>query len=283
MQSFTSSIQWPCPKCEHWNDQEAEVPELDFSAEKTSDMAVDDVIEVICEGCDTEFYGHVFVGPGSATFELEEPVKFTIEGDMPMYGPDPDEFYPPADDPHSIASEALHQLLPMIGSPGPENDPQFLNRLILAGAVSSFEAYLGDTLINAVQHVSNVRTSLLGKNKLLGDETFSARELSQDPEAVTKRVLSKLRKFTFHRLHATVALYRDGFNIALIPTKEASDILFDAMAKRHDCVHRNGRDEEGKAQDIFTDCYVRSIIETIVETINYIEVEHRPNARELPF
>ena len=61
MQDFTSHIYWECPECGHFNDQEISVPELNFAAEKMSDMGVNDQIEIECAKCETVFSGDVFV------------------------------------------------------------------------------------------------------------------------------------------------------------------------------------------------------------------------------
>jgi len=272
MQSFTSNIIWECPKCNYTNNQEAEVPELNFAAEKTSDMAVDDVTEIVCEGCDTEFYGHVFVNAGSADFEIEEPHKFSITGEMPMYGPEEDDyFFNTPDDPYSIAREALGQLSSMIGKPGPDNDFQFMNRLVFVGAVSTMEAYLGDTLINAVQAEADIRTNLLKNNQKLGDEKITAAELAVNPDAMAHRIVIKLREFLYHNLQAVSALYKDAFDIGLTPSKTESDILFQAMSKRHDCVHRNGRNKDGEKLNDFTDDYVIKVVDTITKVVDHVE------------
>ena len=84
MQQFSSNAKWKCPTCDHWNDQDIAVPELDLSAEKTSEMAVDDMVSISCEHCEHIFEGHVFVGVGCVNFELTDPVQFSFEGDAPF-------------------------------------------------------------------------------------------------------------------------------------------------------------------------------------------------------
>lgn len=278
MQDFTSHIYWECPECGHSNDQEVSVPELNFSAENTSDMAVDDQAEIECEGCDTVYMGHVWVNAGEAVFELEDPHQFTVHGDMPMFGPDED--YEPPTDPHSIALESLRQLTIMVGAPSPENDPQFTNRLIFAGAVSSLEAYLGDTLINAVRSKADVRDELLKNNQKLGSISISAAELAANPQAVTLRVVHDLKAILYHNLEVVNVLYRDAFGVGLFPSKDQSDILFPAMRKRHDCVHRNGCDKEGNKLTDFDDDYVRSTIDAIVAVVDHVE---DATSEDLPF
>ncbi|MEQ8744109.1 hypothetical protein [Parasphingorhabdus sp.] len=279
MQSFTSHAYWTCPECDETNDQQIEVPELNFAAEKSSEMGVDDSTDIVCEHCDTEFSGHVWVNMGETSFEMEEPHKFSFSGDIPMYGPDEYDYDPP-EDPHSIAREALAQLSSMVGTPGPANDTQFTNRLVFAGAVSSLEAYLGDTLINAVQDEVSVRDQLLTKNSILGSVKVTAAEMASDQEIMTKRIVQELRGYLYHNLSAVTALYKDAFDIDLAPSKAQRDLLFQAMPRRHDCVHRNGRNQEGEKQTDFTDEYVETVIKAIVSVVDHIEVKRLD---DLPF
>lgn len=278
MQDFTSHISWTCPECGHFNDQEASVPELNFSAEKMSDMAVNEHTEIECESCNTVYSGEVWVNAVAAEFEIEDPHQFTVHGDMPMYGPDED--YEPPTDPYSIARESLDQLTSMVGSESPKNDLQFTNRLIFSGAVSSLEAYLGDTLINAVRSDIEVRDRLLKNNAKLGSLSVSAAELALNPNALTQRVVSELKGYLFHNLAMANALYRDAFGTPLFPSKAESDLLFPAMLKRHDCVHRNGCDKEGTKITDFTDDYVRTVIAAIDAVARHVEAERTKN---LPF
>lgn len=269
MQRFTSTSVWGCPKCDYENRQEIDVPELNFSAERTSDMVADDWTEIVCDNCETAFTGHVYVNVGETSFEIEEPAKFSFSGDMPMY--EPEEYYEPAEDPYSIATEALGHLSEMIGRAGPENDPQFINRLVFAGAVSSLEAYLGDTLINAVQEKADVRNTLLKNYKELGAISATAAELAEEPDIVTKRLIAKLRGYLYHNMQRVLALYQGAFGISITPSKAERDVLFQAVPRRHDCVHRNGRDPQGEKLTVFTDEYVREVITAINAVVKHIE------------
>lgn len=279
MQQFVSRIHWQCPQCGESNSQDEVVPELNFMAEKMSDMTVDDQTEIACGHCAAIFSGRVWVYSDYTEFEIEEPHEFTITGDMPMYEP-PEEDYEPADDPPSVAREALGHLGALIGTDSPVNDDQFTNRLVFAGAVSTMEAYLGDTLINAVVQEPDVRDELVKNNSELGDLKATAAELASDPKALDKRIVSGLREVLYHNLRVVIVLYRDAFGIDLMPTKEQRDLLFPAMQRRHDCVHRNGRNKEGEKLTDFTDEYVRDVISAILAVLDHVEDER---AKDLPF
>lgn len=269
MQRFTSTSVWGCSECGQENRQEIDVPELDFSADKSSDMATSDWIEIVCDKCGTTFTGHVYVNVGEASFEIEEPTEFSFSGDMPMY--EPEEDYEPAEDPYSIATEALGHLGDMVGAAGPANDPQFINRLVFAGAISSLEAYLGDTLINAVQERADIRDALLRNHKELGAISATAAELAEDPDIITKRLIAELRGYLYHNMLRVMALYQGAFAISIVPSKAERDVLFHAMPRRHDCVHRNGRNPQGEKLTVFTDEYVREVIAAISSVVKHIE------------
>lgn len=272
MQQFVSNISWECPKCETQNQQLVRVPELDFAAEKSGDMSTFDQIDIVCKNCDTVYFGHVWSSVGDTYFDIEEPEAFTFHGDMPMFWP-PEQDYDPPDDPQSIAEEALSHLRTMAGTEGPASDPQFVNRLVFSGAISCFEAFLGDTLIGAFQEDPVVRTSLLTNNPVLGKIGVSAAELALDSDALTKRIVRELRGYLYHNLVTVIELYRDGFGIDIAPEKSDRDILFKAIENRHHCVHRNGNDQSGNKLDLFDKDYVETVISSIEKCIRHIESE----------
>ncbi len=271
MQDFTSDVRFRCPNCSHHNQQCVSVPELNFLAEKSSDMSVDDCIEIVCDGCDTVYNGTVFVHCSSTFFQMDEPHAFEFEGDMPMYGPDPDEYIP--DDLCSIALESLNTLKSMIGNmPAPHGDEQFSNRLIFSGAISAFEAYLSDTVRRAVQKNDRVFKALATNNGTLKDIRLTVAQLVTQPELPRTTVIRHLSDVIFHNLKVAIAIYQDAFAFDILPDKEQRDEIFQAIAYRHDCVHRNGCDKEGNRLDLFDDEYVSGVIDRICSALEQIEI-----------
>lgn len=270
MQSFTSDAYWTCPACDQVNIQGIEVPELNFAAEKMSDMSTHDSTYICCDHCKTEFTGYVWVFADHTDFEIEEPDAFSFTGDMPMYAP-PEEYYDPPDDPHSVAVEALGQLSSMVGADSPANDLQFTNRLIFAGAIASFEAFLGDTLVNAVLNDEAIRNRLVQNDRKLGAIKVSAAELSGDSQVLQKRIVAELRNVLYHNLSYVLVLYKNAFDLELIPSEENRDLLFNAVQERHDCVHRNGSNKDGEKLTVFTNEYVQKVIAAINTVIDHVD------------
>jgi hypothetical protein len=270
MQEFTSDIQFRCPNCQHFNQQTVVVPQLNFMAEKTSDMSVDDSIELECDGCEIIYSGTVFVHIGSTSFQIDEPHAFEFNGDMPMYGPDPDEYIP--DDPSRIAEEALTTLKTMVGKmPVPPGDQQFSNRLIFAGAISAFEVYLNDTVLRAVQEDHGVFSALATKNSHFKDIRLTVVQLVTQPELAKTTVIRHLSDLIYHNLKVVITIYQDAFAFDILPEKDQRDAVFQAISNRHDCVHRNGCDKDGNRLELFDEEYVCETIDKLINAIDYIE------------
>lgn len=272
MQTFTSDVSYTCPQCHKPNVQTVPVPELNFMADKSRDMATDDQAELECEHCGTVFSGWVYVDPGSAFFQMEEPIAFEFHGDMPMYGPDFDDYIP--DDPHSIAQESLSTLNAMIGkSPAPQGDAQFPNRLIFAGAITALEAYLNDTLMGAVRDNNAVFTSLVTNNDKLKIIRLPLEQLVTQPDLLKTTVLRHLSGLMYHNLAVVTALYKDAFNFNILPDEPSRNRLYADILLRHDCVHRNGSNKDGVKSTVFADAYIAETIDTISKLIDFIGTE----------
>lgn len=213
MQRFLSHVFWPCPLCQHSNSQEVDVPELSFAAEKMSEMGNDDYAELTCDGCGVTFSGHVWSDTHEARFEMEEPQAFEVHGDLPMYEPDPDDFYepPPPDDPHGIAQEALSQLRTLIdaGNASGLGDPQFRNRLVFSGAISVLEAYLGDTIRNAIDKDKDALVRFATTNAVMSKESLriSMSDVQANPDLLNDTVEVRLRRAV--DAHLRSVLYHD--------------------------------------------------------------------------
>lgn len=272
MQEFTADIRWACPECEQDNDQTVGVPELNYMAEKTRDMAVDDEIELECGHCGIVFTGWVYVDAGSTFFQMEDPTPFEFHGDMPHYGPDIDEYIP--DDPHSIALEALGTLGAMVGQiPAPQGDGQFPNRLIFAGAITALEAYLSDTLLGAIRDNEKIFKEIATKNEQLKIIRLPMEQLVSQSDLVKTTVLRHLSGVMYHNLPVVSALYKDAFGVTILPDKDRRDKIYQAILFRHDCVHRNGSNKDGEKLDVFTDQYVSGTLDEVRAVIQFIEQE----------
>ncbi|MEO1638610.1 MAG: hypothetical protein AAFU41_05120 [Pseudomonadota bacterium] len=285
MQRFLTHVYWTCPECGHTNSQEADAPSLNFMAEKTSDIVGDDYAELTCDGCETTFSGHAWSNQGEVRFEMEELKSFEVQGDMPMYEPDPEDLYllPPPDDPHGIAREALDGLRNLIdaGNDARLGDPQFRNRLVFSSAIAVLEAYFGDTIRNVVQRDRDALVRFATGNDVMRKTSLSVTmsDVEADSNVLGQTVEDRLRKAVdanlrgvlYHNLQKVIAIYKDAAGIELAAQADDLKELFRYMELRHDCVHRNGSSQDGKKHTVFDEAFVTLAIERVARTIDNVE------------
>ena len=158
-----------------------------------------------------------------------------------------------------------------------------MNRMIFAQQISALEAFLADRLINRVIEDSEARARLLALDHDLLKAKYSLSEISAEPNFVTSRVRAHLRTIAYHNLPRVSILYKAAFDTDLLAMLgEDKDRLFKAIELRHDCVHRNGRDKEGKRLDVFTKDYVSSVSSLIQGFVEKLDIKLLGVEGEIP-
>src|SRR5690348_14798772 len=99
----------------------------------------------------------------------------------------------------------------------------------------------------------------------LNREKFTLAEISKTPDLVKLKVRRYIRDVRWHNLAKADVLYKMALKIDLfnILGNDRKDKLFEAIRLRHDCVHRNGFDVDGKRLDRFTEDYIKEVAEAI--------------------
>ena len=111
---------------------------------------------------------------------------------------------------------------------------------------------------------------LIDKDQDLAKEKFTLSEVSKDPGLVERKVRTHLREVMYHNLKKVDVLYNIALRVRILDLAADKTDLFKAVLLRHDCVHRNGFDKEGKEIDIFTKAFVQDtadLIKAFVESI----------------
>lgn len=134
-----------------------------------------------------------------------------------------------------------------------------INRMVFAQIMSSFEAYLGDTLTQQVKGNSEAIRRLVAEDKELSRSRFSLQEVFQNPQLVEETVLTYLANVVYHNLSKVEALYRIALGIDLPINKKERSVLYKAIQHRHDCVHRNGFDRNGVRLQVFNLDYLLNV------------------------
>lgn len=138
-------------------------------------------------------------------------------------------------------------------------DDDYLRNLALVGVVSALEAFLLDTFAGRV----------------LGDEALLRRYVEAEPEFRDKRlnlpdifrrrdglrdeVKAHLMKMLWHNVGKATSMYRWTFKIKV---PDGLDVIGPAVNKRHDIVHRGGKNQKGDPCTVSKD-ELSKLIETV--------------------
>lgn len=80
----------------------------------------------------------------------------------------------------------------------------------------------------------------------------------------------------WHNIETASALYNKAFEVDILAMfGNDTPTVLKAIEHRHDCVHRNGRDRDGKELDVFTNQYVAQIGQLLYRVASQIEFKFR--------
>lgn len=272
-QLFQSNIEFDCPKCKREVLTSAEVPEPDWRVDDMSDLSSESTTEIHCPSCKTVFVAHVSNANGSCDVSLVDYPDVRVQaGDAFLSTDDDWSQYAPPNDPYTVFQVAFDDLMVLLGRYGRPEGTSIFNRMVFAQQVSALEAYLSDTGINRARADPDAGRRLASSVRQLGETKYSLAEFSADRNLLSKAVEGHLRSVVYHNLPKVRALYKAVFDMDLFTIlADNKGRLLQAIELRHDCVHRNGRDKDGNAHEIFTTVYVGEIGTLIHEFADGIE------------
>jgi hypothetical protein len=184
----------------------------------------------------------------------------------------------PPDDPFTIFMSSYHGSSDLLAQSGSDDGGHLVNRLVFSHQVTALEAYLGDTLKNEVFRDLDAMQRLVDQDIDLKKEKFTLAEISKDPGLVEKKVREHLRGIMYHNLARVDVLYKIALGVRMLDLAADTKPLFAAVVLRHDCVHRNGADKDGRPLDVFTKTYVQQTADSIRDFVRSVEnaVDARP-------
>jgi hypothetical protein len=273
--------------CRHYNVQNVEVPELDYSADSPADYTSQGEAMLWCEACEYEFGATVWCNSSYCEFTLDEFPQIKLTGDSPFYSQDQNDFwldYDPPDDPFAICITTLDQIgSQLTDKPTHKDDPQLLNRMVFSQAITALETYLFDTLVRRVSTKRDVLVRLLNRDKFIGQEKFTLQNLANNERLLEEQTKKYLGSVLYHNLERVNFLYEAAFGFSMKANEPSWDLLLEAANFRHDCVHRNGVTAEGKKLLIFGRQYVDQVIGVIGGLVRRIERHVSPSFDDLPW
>jgi hypothetical protein len=149
-------------------------------------------------------------------------------------------------------------------------------KMLYVHAVTILESYLGDTLKTLVLK-NSVYVSNAAKNlHEIKERKLKPYDVLSDKEIVEKLVSAQLSEYLYHDVVKTLELYK-----VCLDFKYSYDLgeVIKATKLRHDLVHRNGKDKNGKhislsVQDL------KSSLHEIENLVKYLDKELSPYRKE---
>lgn len=194
---------------------------------------------------------------------------YGLENEMP----EPDDWlnYEAPVNPHSIFMNSYHHTGDLLADHGSAYGDFLLNRMVFSHQVTALEAYLGDTLINEVMGDTHALQHLIVKADELKGVKFTLDQIASTPDLVQRTVRAYLRDILYHNLAKVDALYEIALGFRILTLVNDNSSLFKAVSLRHDCVHRNGFDKDGKELKVFTKEFVQTVADQIRDFVDSIE------------
>lgn len=277
MQRFETQVSFECPACGTNVSAAVEVPQPDWSAaENDSDLNSDGITEVTCSKCRAEFPAIVSNRAGSCEIVLDDHPAVHIACDVASFSPEVEEDWLELEtkgDPYTVFDASYRQAAQVLEEHGDESGSHLINRMVFAQQVSALEAYLGDTLMRIVETERDAVQRLIEKDKDLLSEKVTLAEIAKNPNLVRDRVMSYLRGVLYHNLTRVDFLYRTAFDVGILGTKDENAHLLQAIKLRHDCVHRNGMDQEGRRLSVFTPVYVQQTADRMKALVDRVQAD----------
>ncbi len=292
MQKFQSHVSFSCPKCGNVSSGPVEIPEPDWSAaESSSDLNSEGQIYVSCTECDEEYPAYVVNSAGNVHITFEDHPNIRVSADNAFYSADEDQWPEPEipSDPWSIFHGLRSEVNVWLKEHGNEYGGALINRMLFASLISGLEAFLCDTLLNAVSERKEAQLRLATRDKAVLTMKFTLAQVLEEPNLVVETIKTHLRDISFHNLPRVNALYRAALDIDFFKMLEKEEVaaLNKAVELRHHVVHRNGRDKDGNTLENFTPSYVKSVLsltDTLVRKLDEaVNPDDYSNDDSIPF
>lgn len=113
-------------------------------------------------------------------------------------------------------------------------------KMIFVSVITSMETYLKDTFIIKLFGSDTYINNLLQNNAGINEKKYSLKKIKEDSDFLNNKIKEYLSSIMWHNLKKVSGLYKEAFDTTLCLNKN----LIDAVEKRHDIVHRNGKTKD---------------------------------------
>ena len=277
----TTTARFECPICKEEACATVEVPEVDWTVEPLSDSLSEDDGEMGCDQCGEWFNISIQNSPAGCFIELiDHPSVGVSAEDAPFASDESQEnewlnnSIPQS--PYDIYISNYHHLGDVLAECSGSEAGVFrrsaavIQRMIFAETISSMEAYLGDTLQQAVLYSAKAMQRLTVKDKELSTEKVSLNVILANPNVVSDKVRTYLKGLLYHNLPKIEAMFKIALEVDIFPDEDLKVRLLGIVQIRHDVVHRNGKDKDGEEHS-FPTAWVTEAMENVRTFVEHVE------------
>jgi hypothetical protein len=245
------------------------VPTPNYVAETHHDSIESEWYEDYCSNCDhcinVELYNGFYGGTLEVDLDNEEVLDIDVE-----YPEEDDVWYDKElfDATHADVIKVMEKIDSL------DEDMKFyLYKLLYANLITSMEAYLSDTLIKYVTENDGYLRKFTETYRPFRNQTFTTDDIFNRMDHLKDIVKGELRELMYHNLPKIKQIFMDSMGVDIGVIKD----LYKAVLIRHDIVHRNGKDKDGK-EHVITKENVEQLCALVNDFIYNIECQLPPTA-----
>ncbi|OUS04245.1 hypothetical protein A9Q96_14935 [Rhodobacterales bacterium 52_120_T64] len=286
---WVSKVTLVCPECDDTICKEIDVPEPDYTAEKSRDMTVGSEVEIECDGCGATLESDVWAGPFDCDITLKDYAHTSVTCSSPGFDRPPEDWdgsWETPEHPGQIFDLNYEELHEIIDTQASADGGSLMNRMIFAQIITFLEAYFCDNLIKGLQNHRDCMIRFASKDGAIQNDPIPVADILRDPDVIEKRIVKKLKEGRLYhkfgashdpaskskpKLEGVPLWYRHAFDFSLTPTDDLLDDLRNYTMLRHDCVHRNGETKEGEKLAMFDKEYLLEALYKVKAIVEHID------------
>ncbi len=151
--------------------------------------------------------------------------------------------------------------------------------LLHVSVITAIETYLSDAFINVVLNDEHYFRRFVEYNPEFSKKSFKLSEVFNVHENIKNEVRGYLFSQLWHNIKKIKPMYKTTLDVDF---KDDLESIFKAIDKRHDLVHRNGKNKEGE-QVMITKHDLEELINEASEFVKYINDQLGEDDEEFDF
>lgn len=145
---------------------------------------------------------------------------------------------------HGTLTENLNNIRKLLNINLAPDLNNLLNMMLFVNVITALETFLSDAFVGIVIGNERLTRKFVSSNTDFSDRKLSLNEIFDRMDNVKKEVRNYLLDLIWHNLAKVKNIYKNTLGIDFSPYMNN---LYEAVAKRHDIVHRSGKTKDGNA------------------------------------